>query len=94
MAFIRDGIRISRGDPNVGCGDLVWDGLGAIRDVGAWGSDLQAAKYLSKARIAGKGGRGRSAAARQLWSCHYGWQNAGDLLNFVEIALFSPRADA
>jgi len=52
--------------------------------------NLQAAKYLSKARIAGKGGRGRFAAARQLWSFHYGWQNAGDLLPVVEIASFTP----
>jgi hypothetical protein len=65
---IGDSIRISRGDPNVGYGDLVWDCLGAIPDVGAWGSDLQAARYLSKARIAGKGrmGVGRRSTTLEL----------------------------
>jgi RHS repeat-associated protein len=86
MAVVSDTIRLRRGDPDVSYGDLIWDGLGLIPDVGAIGSEARAAKYLAKAKKAGIGGRGRSAAARAAWGCHYGWENAGDIFRITGIA--------
>jgi len=92
VALAADMIRMRRGDPNVSYGDLVWDALGLIPDVGSLGSEAMAARYLTKAQLAGLGRLGRSGPARQLWSCHYGWQNAGDVFRITGIATLAGGA--